>query len=147
MKQKLRPAQSLRLALTLAVPLMLGALVPPAHADRYDALRNDAEIENGVLVAAIGDIVKDSCPDLAERRTRSLLMLNDLVSRARSLGYSVSEIRAYVEDDAEKDRVKAKARTWFTQQGASVGDPASICRVARQEMAAGSPVGRLIREK
>ncbi|WP_179378464.1 DUF5333 domain-containing protein [Jannaschia marina] len=131
-----------------ALPALVAlALAAPAAADRYDALRNDPQIANGVLVAAIGDIIGDTCPDLGERRTRSLLMLNSLVSRARGLGYSAGEIRAYVEDDAEKDRVKAQARQWLAQQGASTDDPASVCRVARAEIAKESTIGRLMYEK
>lgn len=133
-------ARSIALALCLTTPAL-------AAADRYDALRADPEIASGVLVAVIGDMIGDACPAIGERRTRSLLMLNALVGRARSLGYSVGEIRAYVDDDAEKNRVKAQARQWFVQQGASVSDPASVCRVARAEIAAGSTVGRLMFEK
>lgn len=123
------------------------AFATPALADRYDALRTDPQIANGVLVAAIGDMIGDTCPALGERRARSLLMLNSLVSRARSLGYTVGEIRAYVDDDAEKARVKGQARQWFVQQGASVNDPGSICRVARAEIAADTTIGRLMYEK
>lgn len=133
-------ARSIALALCLAPPAV-------ALADRYDALRADPTIASGVLVAAIGDVIGDSCPAIGERRTRSLLMLNDLVGRARALGYSVGEIRAYVDDNAEKDRVKALARRWFAQKGASTSDPVSVCRLARREIAAGSPVGRLMYEK
>lgn len=119
----------------------------PAAADRYDALRADPQISSGVLVAAIGDLISDNCPNLGERRTRSLVMLNSLVGRARSLGYSVSEIRAYVDDDVEKDRVKAQARQWMANKGASTNDPGSICRVALAEIAAESPIGRLMFER
>lgn len=132
--------RSIALALCLATPAV-------ALADRYDALRADPTIASGVLIAAIGDVIGDNCPAIGERRTRSLLMLNSLVGRARSLGYSVGEIRAYVDDDAEKDRVKARARRWFAQKGASTSDPVSVCRLARREIAAGSPVGRLMYEK
>lgn len=120
-------------------------IATPAVADRYDALRDDPQIASGVLVAAIGDLIGDNCPDLAERRTRSLLMLNALVGRARSLGYSLGEIRAYVDDDAEKDRVKAQARQWMAQKGAT--DAAGICRVARAEIAGGTTIGRLMYER
>ncbi|SFJ28423.1 DUF5333 domain-containing protein [Jannaschia pohangensis] len=135
---------SLATAAAFALAMTLGQA---AAADRYDALRADPQISNGVLVAAIGDLIRDNCPAIGERRARSLLMLNSLVSRARTLGYSVGEIRAYVDDDAEKDRVKAEARRWLSQQGASAGDPASICRLAQREIAAGSTIGRLMYEK
>lgn len=130
-----------------ALGLALGLTFAPlsASADRYDALRADGQISNGVLIAAIGDIIRDNCPDIAERKARALFQLQGLVSRAQSLGYSLGEIRAYVDDDAEKARVKGQARQWLRQKGASVDDPASICRIARQEIAADSAIGRLMR--
>ena len=124
-------------------PLLLALmLATPAAADRYDALRADPQIASGVLVAALGDLIGDSCPALGERRTRSLMMLNTLVGRARALGYDLGEIRAYVEDDAEKARVKAQARQWMAQKGARDAD--GICAVARAEIEAGSAIGRLM---
>ncbi|SDZ03902.1 hypothetical protein SAMN05444004_105136 [Jannaschia faecimaris] len=130
-----------------SILLLVLSLATPATADRYDALRADPEIASGVLVAAIGDMIADNCPDIGERRTRSLLMLNALVGRARALGYSVGEIRAYVDDDTEKDRVKGQARQWMSANGASAADRGSICRVARKEIADGTTIGRLMYEK
>lgn len=127
--------------LLLPLPLLLAL---PAAADRYDALRGDPQIASGVLVAAIGDLIGDSCPGIGERRARSILALNALVGRAQSLGYSVGEIRAYADDKAEKARVKAQARVWMEQQGADPSDAAAVCAVARAQIAAGSPVGRLM---
>ncbi|MEL6585080.1 MAG: DUF5333 domain-containing protein [Pseudomonadota bacterium] len=131
--------------LVAAIVMTVVTLAMPAQADRFDALRADTEIENGVLVAAIGDIIRDTCPEIGQRRGRTLLALNGLLSRARSLGYSTSEIQAYVDGDAEKARVKAKARQWLGQQGARESDPASICALARSEIAKGSTIGRLMK--
>ena len=127
---------------TIALLLLIST---PALGDSYDALRADPKIASGVLVAAIGDMIGDACPDLGERRLRSLSMLNTLVGRARALGYSVGEIRAYVEDDTEKERVRAQARAWLAARGGT--DAVGICDVARAEIASASPIGRLMYEK
>lgn len=134
------------LALGLGVALSVGPS-GRTHADDYAALRSDAQIENGVLIVAIGDLIQDACPGFEDRRVRSVPFLLELAGRARDLGYSDDEIRAYISDDVEKARVEARAVQWFAQQGASPDTPESICEVARAEIAANSAVGRLIRER
>ena len=65
----------------LAVLTTLGA----AKADEYDALRNDARIENGVLIVAIGDVIRDNCPTIEDRRSRSIPVPWSGSCRARNL--------------------------------------------------------------
>lgn len=127
--------------------MALLASVTASVADRYDALRADPEIENGVLIVAIGDLIRDNCPSFEDRRVASLPFLIGLARRAESLGYSRAEIEAYVDDDTEKARVEARARQWFVQEGADFGTPETVCQIARDEIAAGSTIGRLIRER
>lgn len=118
-----------------------------ARADPFETLRNDPEVQNGVLIVAIGDLIQDNCPNFEDRRARSIPFLMRLVNRAQSLGYSRADVEAYVDNQAEKDRVEARARQWMIQQGADLDTPASICAVARSEISGQTPVGRLIRER
>ena len=118
-----------------------------ARADEYDALRNDPQIENGVLIVAIGDIIRDNCPDIEDRRGRSIPFLVGLVRRAQSLGYSRSEVEAYVDNPDERARVEARARQWMVQEGADLDTPETICAVARDEISEQTTIGRLIRER
>ena len=127
--------------------LALAATIGAARADQYEALRSDAQVENGVLIVAIGDIIRDNCPNIEDRRGRSIPFLIGLVQRAQSLGYSRSEVEAYVDDADERARVEARARQWMVQQGADLGSPETICAVARDEISAQSAIGRLIRER
>ena len=132
----------------IAAILLAGIVAPgPAQADKYDALRADEKIENGVLIVAIGDIVRDYCPNFEARRMRSILFLNGLVGRAKDLGYSMDEIRAYVDSDAEKERVGLRARQWLLQEGADFDRPATLCRIARDQIARDTAIGSLIRER
>lgn len=120
--------------------------VAMAQADRWQVLRDDPEIANGVLVAAIGRMIEDNCADIERRRGPARLAAIPLFNRAISLGYSRSEIAAYIDDDAEKERVRALARRWLEQRGASEAAPETICQVGRDEISAGSTIGRLLRE-
>ncbi|MEM9754693.1 MAG: DUF5333 domain-containing protein [Pseudomonadota bacterium] len=117
-----------------------------ARADNFDALRTDAEIENGVLIVAIGDIMRDNCPGFELRRVPAAAFFWGLVDRARALGYSTDEIRAYVDNDADVERVQARARLWLQQQGADLSVPETICEIARDEISNDTVIGRLIRE-
>ena len=117
------------------------------HADRYDVLRADQAIESGLLIIAIGDIVRDYCPSFEARRVRGVAFLNGLVNRARQLGYNLDEIRFYVENEEEKARVKARARQWLLQQEGDFERPETLCQIARNEIAKNTQIGRLIREK
>ncbi|MEM9319795.1 MAG: DUF5333 domain-containing protein [Pseudomonadota bacterium] len=138
-----------RLVLTATAATMMALLttVGASRADEYDALRNDPEVENGVLIVAIGDLIRDNCPSIEDRRARSIPFLIGLVNRAQSLGYSRSEIEDYIDDDAEQARVMARAQTWLVQEGADLAAPETICTVARDEISAQSVIGRLIRER
>lgn len=137
--------------------LILGALaatgvallttIGAARADQYDALRNDAQVENGVLIVAVGDIIRDNCPTFEDRRGRSIPFLVGLVRRAQSLGYSRAEVEAYVDNPDERARVEGLARRWLIQEGADMNTPETICAVARAEISAQTAIGRLIRER
>lgn len=130
--------------------LVLFALVASAttsRADQYDVLRNDAEIENGVLIVAIGDVIRDNCPNIEDRRARSIPFLLGLVRQAQSHGFSRAEVEAYVDNPAERARVEGLAAQWFAQEGADLADPETICAVARSEISAQTAIGRLIRER
>lgn len=138
-----------RFGLSLTGAFLLALLVSTENvrADRYDILRADRTIESGLLMVAIGDAVRDNCSEFEPRRVLGLAFLNGLINRAKLLGYSMDEIRAYVDNDDEKSRVKARARQWLLQQGADFKRPETLCRIARNEIAKNSRMGRLIREK
>lgn len=123
------------------------ATIGAARADQYAALRADPEIENGVLIVAIGDIIRDNCPNIEDRRGRSIPFLVGLVRRAQSLGYSRSEVEAYVDNADERDRVEARARQWMVQEGADLETPETICALARAQISEQTAIGRLIRER
>lgn len=142
-----RPTVSFKLKLTAVFLFALFVSASDVRADRYDMLRADQTIERGLLIVAIGDTVRDYCTSFKPRRVRGLVFLNGLVNRAIQLGYSLDEIRAYVDNEEEKSRVKALARQWLLEQGGDFNRPETLCQVARDEMAKNTQIGRLIREK
>lgn len=117
------------------------ALAAPAHA----GLPDEAEINEGLIATAIAYEISEKCGPISARMIRGISYLNSLRDRARQLGYSNDEIDAYVGNREEKRRLEALARARLADMGAVVGDEASYCAVGRQEIAAGSAIGRLLR--
>lgn len=131
----------------LVVVFALAASAGSVRADRYATLRSDAQVENGLLMIAIGRHIELTCPTIERRTLAAGAFLLGLANHAMSLGYSREEVSDYVEDDAEKARVIDIARGWFAERGVtSLEDVEGACRVGRDEITAGSPIGRLLRE-
>lgn len=126
-----------RLALCL-LPVAAAAEVPP--------LGQVPRITEGIVAAGIAQEIADRCGPIETRRLAGISFLLGLQSHARSLGFSRAEIDAYVDDDAEKDRLEAIARERLAAMGAVPGDEASHCAVGGAEMAAGTQVGALLRD-
>ena len=128
-------------ALALLALLMTG----PARADDWDALRADPVISEGLIQFALARHIHNRCDEISARRIRALAYINALISQAEDLGYSRDEIRAYVNSEAEQDRVRALADERLAARGASPTQMAGYCTVGREEIAADSEVGQLLR--
>lgn len=114
------------------------------RAQDWQPLHNDPEISNGFTVLAIGNRIRKVCPDIDARLVRALGYVQTLRSRAGDLGYSRTEIDDFI--DEEDSHYNAIARRYLAQQGAELSDIEAVCRVGRDEIAAQSPIGRLLRE-
>ncbi|MCK0168983.1 DUF5333 domain-containing protein [Jannaschia sp. S6380] len=120
--------------------LALTFLATPALAD----LANEPRITEGLINVGIAYEISEVCPDIDARRLLGLRYLLALRSAAGDLGYSAEEIEAFIDDDAEKDRLEEIARERLARMGAVRGDVGAHCRVGRGEVAADSQVGRLL---
>lgn len=117
-----------------------------ARADQFDTLRNDERLHNGLLAITIGRHIERTCPAIERRDLAANAFLLGLATHAMGLGFSRAEVTAYVEDDTEQERYIALARQYFAQRGVMTEDDVEgACRVGRDEIAAGSPIGRLLR--
>ena len=117
-----------------------------SRADAWQPLRDDDRIHQGLIVIAVGRHIHNVCPDISARLVPALTYAEGLVAHARSLGFSRSEVNAYIDDSAEQDRYRAIAAQYFAQQGGDMADAQSVCAVGRDEITAGSAIGRLLRE-
>lgn len=134
-------------------PLKAGLLAvgicaaPLAVAEAKPSLRDVPEIENIIFAAAVAHEISEKCSSISARRLKAVGMAWRLRARANDLGYSDAEIRAYVESDAEKARMRAKGETYLTQNGVSYAKPETFCAFGRAEIAKSSAIGALLKAR
>ena len=75
----------------------------------------------------------------------AITYVSNLERRARDLGYSRDEIKAYIDSDVEKDRLRARAAALFAARGFEGRDGASMCAFGREEIGKDSRIGTLLR--
>jgi hypothetical protein len=132
-----------RIAILLAACLV--AL--PVSAQAKPSLRDVPEIENPLFAVAVAKEVADHCDSVGARFLKGLGELRRLRARANALGYSDAEIRAYIESDAEKARMRAKGEQLLSQNGVTYDNPDSFCAFGRAEIQKNSAIGVLLRAK
>ena len=96
------------------IPMGLAAFsILATMASAKPHLREVAEIDNGLLAVGIADEIRKNCPAISPRIFRAVSYVESLKSKARALGYSDAEIRAYYKSEVEKARVRAKGEAYL----------------------------------
>jgi hypothetical protein len=131
-------------ALALAAP----ASAAQSQAEVNDTLRNTPAIYNGLFTAALIKHVVDTCPAVSPpgRLTRVNYFLS-LYNRARALGFSRAQIEAFVEDEAERARLRGIVLSHLRRAGVDPESEAEVCAFARTQIAERTALGRQLRER
>lgn len=122
----------------------LALLLTVASAEAKVPLRDEAHINGQLLAAQIGDILRKTCPDASARFFVVYARINALKAYAREKGYTEPEVRTFLDDRTEKQRIRAAAEAYLAEAGAVKGDVESYCRVAREEVRRGTLTGELL---
>lgn len=127
--------------------LILCALTLPGLAAGQDKvpLPEEAHINEQLIAAQAGDILRNTCPKASARMLVVWSKMWDLKSYAEDKGYTEPEVKAFLKDKAQKARVKAAAEAYLQAAGAVPGDVESYCQVGRDEVAKGTLLGQIIR--
>ena len=138
-----------RRAVTLAGVLLLvaSALLWPVAGHAKPPLRDVDEIDNELYYIAIANEIDKRCDAISGRRFKAINVMWGLKRKANDLGYSDAEIRAYVESDAEKARMRRKGEAYLSANGVSDGKPESFCALGRAEIKRNSAIGVYLRAK
>ncbi|MEM8582076.1 MAG: DUF5333 domain-containing protein [Pseudomonadota bacterium] len=133
------------LALALAFILISPAALPVHAAE--SGLRQEADITNALLVISVADKIRRSCSSLGANLFRARSLVNSVRETARERGYSEAEIDHYINDKSNRAEMRGMRNEYFSSKGASNLDPDSLCVLGKAEIASGSQIGRLLRER
>ena len=108
-------------------------------------LRDESVITERLLTIGMADIIRKKCEDIDPRMLKAFFYLQKTDSMARDLGYSDDEIDAYLDNDAEKARLRAIGAGRFAELGVDPNTPETYCTVGRAQIAAGTGIGKLLK--
>lgn len=133
----MRTAMTLTLAAFLSLGLASGAMAQVP-------LNQNTHINGQLLAAAVGDVIRKTCPTVHARMFTVMSKANALKAYARAQGYSENEVKAFLKSDVEKARMNKLRDAYLAEQGAVPGDAESYCKVGRAEIEKGSLIGSLL---
>lgn len=134
----------IRLTFAAAVTIMTTSFTTQAQA--LPPLEDNTRVQTEFLAAAVGDAIRKNCDDISARIWRALSKARQLERYALGLGYTDDQITAMRKDPAAKARLRNMRDTYLTQNGVTVGDAESYCRLGREEIAKNTLTGWLLRE-
>lgn len=137
----------MRMMTTLVLSAALTSAALAGSASPKPGLPQETDINNGLLAVAAADKIRRECHSISARFWRARSYLNGLKDIASERGYTDDEIDAYINDDEEQDKMRAKRNAYFKSKGASNLDPESLCVLGREEIRKNSQIGSLLRAK
>lgn len=121
----------------------LAALAAPAAA--RVPLNQNPHIVDSLVAGRVADVIRNTCPSISARMFVAYSELEALKEYAIAQGYTEAEVKAFLKDKAEKDKLKAIAADYLKAAGAVEGDPETYCVVGRDEIARKTLAGSLLR--
>lgn len=119
----------------------LAALVPAASAA---SLSQETDINDALFEIAVANEIRKECDSISPRIFKAIGRMNELKAEARRRGYTDAEIDAYVNDKAEKQKMRERRNAYIRAQGAKPNNGPSLCALGRSEIAKQSPIGELL---
>ena len=127
-------------ALTLAA---FAVLTAPAMAKV--PLEDNQHITDSLMAGRVADVIRSTCPSISARMVTAYSKLEDLKKYAIDQGYTEAEVKAFLKDKSQKDRIKALAADYLAKAGAVEGDVESYCVAGRAEIDKGTLAGSMLR--
>ena len=127
--------------------LLVVVCLLPSQGMAKEGLDQEVEINEGLIAISMADRIRTSCPEISARFIEAFIFLKSLESKALALGYDGSEIKAFINDADEKDRVLGLAHARLATIGALPDQPATYCTVGLAEIQTGSAIGKLLKAK
>jgi hypothetical protein len=131
--------------LVTTLALITGFAILAGATAAKPGLPNEPRITDGLIDTAIAYEIGRKCDTLEARIVQGINFLYELRGQAQTLGYTTEEIDAYIDNEAEKDRLEAIARDRLRALGGVDGEWETYCAVGRAQIEAGTQIGRLLR--
>lgn len=122
-------------------------LAGAAQATALTPLHQNQFVMDGFYAIGLADEVRKNCESIEPRMITAYNYLKSLERYARDAGYSESQIDQFVDNKAEKEKLRSKIRSDLEARGASSKTPEGYCTVGLEEIAKGSAAGKLLRAK
>jgi hypothetical protein len=131
-----------RLITTAALCVALGT---PALAKAE--IKDNAEIFDRLLTAAIGHEIKENCTAIDVRTLAATFYVLGIVKYASDQGFSRAEMDAYRGDPTEQERLRQATYDYLDKNGVDRTDPASYCPLGQAEIEKKSQIGKLLKSR
>ena len=129
----------------LAVAALVAVTAVAGSLSAQPPLKDVQRVRDGIIHVGMAYEISEKCSSIRARTWRGINFLQSLKNHAEELGYSDAQIDAYINDDAEKDRLEGIARRELARLGIVEGDESTYCAVGRSQIAANTRVGWLLR--
>ncbi|WP_246058919.1 DUF5333 domain-containing protein [Shimia litoralis] len=129
------------------IPVTLCAVLAAGPVFAKTGLSQEKSINDGLFALAVANEIRDYCPTISARLFKAYSFMRALKRSANELGYADNEIEAYIENDDEKAKMRARGEAYLKQNGVSYDDPQSFCTLGRAEIQKTSQIGALLRAK
>ncbi|WP_299427388.1 DUF5333 domain-containing protein [uncultured Shimia sp.] len=110
-------------------------------------LREVKEISDPLYWALVAYELSEHCDTIEPRKLKGVADGWGLVRKARKLGYTDEEIKAFIKSDEEKERMRQRGDAFLQHKGVSLDDPESVCALGRAEIERNSAIGVYLRAK
>ncbi|AEI94466.1 DUF5333 domain-containing protein [Roseobacter litoralis] len=127
---------------TMMMAVFMMGLAAPVAAN--PPLRDVQQIDDALYTVGLANEIRRKCPDISARFFKAISYLRALEDQARELGYSEAEIKAHLESDTEKKRLRARAADEMKAAGYKQNKQ-GYCALGRAEIAQKTEIGALLR--
>ncbi|WP_282602961.1 DUF5333 domain-containing protein [Paracoccus sp. PARArs4] len=127
---------------TMLAALSISLAAGPALAQ--EPLSQEAYVNDRLKQARVADLVRRGCGSIDARLIRAFNEARKLKRYALDKGYTEEQIEAFLDSDADRDRIYRDADRYMRENGVENGNEESFCRLGRNEIARQTVAGSLL---
>ena len=131
--------------MTIRIALILAVLASPAVAK--ESLWTYDRISKGLFDIGVAEAVRRNCTSISEKKLPAMAFALGLYNYAKSKGYTHSEVQAFLDSDAEQDKLEKRVRAHYKALNLNPDTANSLCDYGKDQIAKSSQVGKLLKVK